>query len=101
MVACRPHTSNLDECTSTYESLFFPPNLPLSTTIEIPSHPIIDAVRDARFSTLPKGDHLVAAGDTLKIVPKGGRTTPPPRLIDKWRRTPCSVPGRSADHLQP
>ena len=82
MAACRPHASDLDEYTSTRESLFYPPNLPLSATIEIANHPIIDAVRNTLFSTLPKGHHLTALRDLLEIVPKGGRMTPLPKPID-------------------
>ena len=82
MAACRPHASDLDEYTSTRESLFYPPNLPLSATLEIANHPIIEAVRNTLFSTLPKGHHLTAVRDMLEIVPKGGRMTPPPKPID-------------------
>lgn len=82
MAACRPHASDLEEYTSTRESLFYPPNLPLSATIEIANHPILDAVRNTLFSTLPKGHHLTAVRDMLEIVPKGGRMTPPPKPID-------------------
>ena len=82
MAACRPHASDLDEYTSTREALFYPPNLPLSATLEIANHPIIDAVRSTLFSTLPKGHHLTAVRDMLEIVPKGGRMTPTPKPID-------------------
>lgn len=82
MAACRPHASDLDEYTSTRESLFYPPNLPLSATLEIANHPIIDAIRNALFPTLPKGHHLTAVRDMLEIVPKGGRMTPLPKPID-------------------
>lgn len=82
MAACRPHASDLDEYTSTRESLFYPPNLPLSATLEIANHPIIDAIRNTLFPTLPKGHHLTAVRDMLEIVPKGGRMTPPPKPID-------------------
>lgn len=82
MAACRPHASELDEYTSTRESLFYPPNLPLSATLEIANHPILEAVRNTLFSTLPKGHHITAIRDMLEIVPKGGRMTPLPKPID-------------------
>ena len=82
MAACRPHASDSDEYTSTRESLFYPPNLPLSATLEIANHPILEAVRNTLFSTLPKGHHLIAVRDLLEIVPKGGRMTPLPKAAD-------------------
>ena len=82
MAACRPHASDHDEYTSTRESLFYPPNLPLSATLEIANHPILEAVRNTLFSTLPTGHHLTAVRDMLEIVPKGGRMTPLPKQAD-------------------
>lgn len=76
MAACKPYASDREEYTSTHESLFYPPNLPLSATLEIANHPILEAVRNTLFSTLPKGHHLTAIRDKLEIVPKGGRMTP-------------------------
>lgn len=82
MDACIPHASDLGERTSTRESLYYPPNLALSATLEIANHPILEAVRNTLFPTLPKGHHLIAARDVLEIVPKGGRMTPSPDPID-------------------
>ncbi|KAF5350516.1 hypothetical protein D9756_008536 [Leucocoprinus leucothites] len=73
IAACRPHqTSDLDAY-GDRESLFFPPNLPLTTSLEIANHPILDAVRSSLFPSLPQGHHLFAARDKLEVVVSGGR----------------------------
>ncbi|KAJ3571641.1 hypothetical protein NP233_g3611 [Leucocoprinus birnbaumii] len=73
IAACRPHqTSDLDAY-GDRESLFFPPNLPLTTSLEIANHPIIDAVRSSLFPSLPAGYHLSVLRDKLEVVVSGGR----------------------------
>lgn len=88
MAACCPHVGELEEYQPSYptpssrESLFYPPNLPLSATLEIANHPILEAVRNTLFSTLPVGHYLTAVRDILEIVPKGCRMTPQPLALD-------------------
>jgi len=85
MAACVPHVDDDDYSYSAVpgrESLFYPPNLPLSATLEIANHPILDAVRNTLFSTLPVGHYLTAIRDRLEIVPKGSRMTPQPKPMD-------------------
>jgi len=55
------------------ESLFFPPNLPLTTSLEIANHPILDAIRNSLFPDLPAGYHLSVLRDKLEVVVSGGR----------------------------
>lgn len=73
IAACRPHqTSDLDAY-GDRESLFFPPNLPLTTSLEIANHPILDAVRNSLFPNLPPGNYLSILRDKLEVVVSGGR----------------------------
>ncbi|KXN89204.1 hypothetical protein AN958_05907 [Leucoagaricus sp. SymC.cos] len=73
IAACRPHqTSDLDAY-GDRESLFFPPNLPLTTSLEIANHPILDAVENSIFPNLPPGHHLSVLRDKLEVVVSGGR----------------------------
>lgn len=70
--ACRPHqTSDLDDYTE--ESLFYPPNLPLTVSLDIANHPILDAVRAGFFSNLEPDKYLTAVKDKLEIVVNGGK----------------------------
>jgi len=86
IAACLPHVGELDNysysTSSSKESLFYPPNLPLSATLEIANHPILDAVKNTLFSTLPVGHYLTAVRDKLEVVPKGGRMIPQPKPLD-------------------
>jgi hypothetical protein len=86
IAACVPHIGELDDYASysspSKESLFYPPNLPLSATLEIANHPILDAVKNTLFSTLPVGHYLTAVRDRLEVVPKGGRMIPQPKPLD-------------------
>jgi hypothetical protein len=70
IAACRPHAQVEDgEC----DSLFFPTNHPLTTSLELANHPILEAVRNTLFSTLPAGHYLQAVRDKLEIVPTRAR----------------------------
>ena len=69
IAACRPHAQIRDDADS--ESLFYPTNLPLTTSLELANHPIIEAVRNTLFPTLPGGHYLYAVRDKLEIVPTG------------------------------
>ena len=78
IAACRPHPQIAENADS--ESLFYPTNLPLTTSLELANHPILEAVRNALFPTLPGGHYLYAARDKLEIVPTGASMgeQPPP-----------------------
>lgn len=73
IAACRPHqTSDLDDYTD-YESLFYPPNLPLTTSLEIANHPILEATRTTLFPALSAGQYLTAVRDKLEVIVSQGR----------------------------
>jgi hypothetical protein len=71
IAACRPHPQVGDDAES--DSLFYPTNLPLTTSLELANHPILEAVRNSLFPTLPGGHYLQAVRDRLEIIPTGAR----------------------------
>ncbi|KAG6336174.1 hypothetical protein ID866_2912 [Astraeus odoratus] len=81
IAACRPHSTAGINVYPDRDSLFYPPNLPLTATLEIANHPILEAVRNALFPNLPTGHYLVAVRDRLEIVVSGCRMTPQPRTL--------------------
>ncbi|KAK0184525.1 hypothetical protein F5146DRAFT_241402 [Armillaria mellea] len=81
IAACRPHqTSDLDSY-GEHESLFYPPNLPLTTSLEIANHPILAAVRTTLFPSLPEGHYLTTRRDRLEVIVSGGRMGPQSRSL--------------------
>jgi hypothetical protein len=81
IAACRPHqTSEFDDYPDR-ESLFYPPNLPLTASLEIANHPILDAVHSTLFPNLPPGHYLTSMRDRLEVVDNGGRMNPQPRSL--------------------
>ena len=80
--ACRPHLlPGLNEYAEN-ESVFYPPGLPLTTTLEIANHPILETVRNILFPTLQTGHYLTAVRHTLEIWLKGNRPLILPRAND-------------------
>ncbi|CCM01998.1 uncharacterized protein FIBRA_04072 [Fibroporia radiculosa] len=72
IAACQPHPPGIDGISYPgNESYFYPRELPLTTTLEIANHPILDAVRSVLFPTLPTGHYLTAIRDKVEIVLKG------------------------------
>ena len=92
------------------ESLYYPPNLPLTATIELANHPILDAVRNSLFPALPVGHYLTAVRDKLELWPKGNGLVVQSRPLDNRVATvlitlPVKFKGgslvvRSADALE-
>ncbi|KAJ7594226.1 hypothetical protein C8J56DRAFT_431028 [Mycena floridula] len=80
VAACRPHQSSLDGYAE-QESLFFPLNLPLTTTLELGNHPIMDSIRDTLFPALPVGHYLTAMRDKLEVLVSGSRLAVQPRNL--------------------
>lgn len=64
------------------EALCFPPHLPLTTSLELSNHPLMDAVRATLFPALPAGHYLIATRDHLDIVPTGASLPPQPYAGD-------------------
>ncbi|KAA1475317.1 hypothetical protein DENSPDRAFT_860763 [Dentipellis sp. KUC8613] len=83
IAACRPHQSpEEDYYGEGGDSLFYPPNLPLTTSLEIANHPILEAIRNTLFPTLPGGHYLTAIRDKLEVVTVGASMPPQPRPTD-------------------
>lgn len=82
IAACRPLQSSDRDDFPDRESLFYPPNLPLTTTVELANHPILEAVRNTLFPSLPTGHYLTVARDKLEILVGGGRMGLQPRATD-------------------
>ncbi|KAI0265426.1 hypothetical protein BC834DRAFT_824987 [Gloeopeniophorella convolvens] len=70
IAACRPHPQVGEEYGDS-DSLFYPTNLPLTTSLELANHPILEAVRNSLFPALPGGHYLHVVRDKLEIVPTG------------------------------
>jgi hypothetical protein len=62
-------------------SLFYPSNFPLTPSLEIANHPILEAVRNILFPTLPIGHYLTAVRDTLEVTVTGGHMGVQPRSL--------------------
>ncbi|TFK28271.1 hypothetical protein FA15DRAFT_652930 [Coprinopsis marcescibilis] len=71
--ACRPHQTSDYNGYLERESLFYPPTLPLTTSLELANHPVLDAVKNSLFPNLPHGHYLTAVRDRLEVVLDGGR----------------------------
>ncbi|THH09011.1 hypothetical protein EW145_g2319 [Phellinidium pouzarii] len=83
IAACKPHATCEMDGFSDRESLFYPPNLALTATLELASHPILDAIRTALFPRLAAGQYLVAVRDMMQLVPTGGHMCPQRRLTQE------------------
>ncbi|KZV71233.1 hypothetical protein PENSPDRAFT_675445 [Peniophora sp. CONT] len=64
------------------DALCFPPHLPLTTSLELSNHPLMDAVRATLFPALPAGHYLIATRDRLDVVPTGASLPPQPPAND-------------------
>ncbi|EPQ50762.1 hypothetical protein GLOTRDRAFT_66433, partial [Gloeophyllum trabeum ATCC 11539] len=80
IAACKPYPPT-DGSENYPEAIYYPPNLPLTATLEMANHPILDAVRNTLFPALPVGHYLVALRDKLEIIVTGGRMSPQPRTL--------------------
>ncbi|KAF7297490.1 hypothetical protein MIND_00982800 [Mycena indigotica] len=82
--ACRTHQAH--DTGIAHESYYYPPNLPLTPSVEIANHPLLDAIRSALLPTLPVGTYLTATRDRLDILLAGGRLPPQPSAQAVARR---------------
>ncbi|KAF8965815.1 hypothetical protein BDZ97DRAFT_1658482 [Flammula alnicola] len=76
IAACRPHPRSGSDY-DTYgsrEGLFYPPNLPLTASLDISNFPILDAIRNSLFPLLPPGEYLAAVKDGLDVIQPGSST---------------------------
>ncbi|KAJ6603607.1 hypothetical protein DFH09DRAFT_1124689 [Mycena vulgaris] len=79
IAACKRHQISGPE--GLYESMYYPPNLPLTPSLEIANHPILDAIRNTLFPTLPVGHYLTVRRDHVDVILTGGRMAPQPRAL--------------------
>jgi hypothetical protein len=56
-------------------TLVYPPTLPLTITLELSDHPIMDAIRSTLLPLLPSGHYLTAMRDKLQIIGNGACLT--------------------------
>lgn len=90
IAACRPNPATADyDGYPDRESLFYPTNLPLTATLELANHPVLDAVRNTLFPSLPTGHYLTALRDKLEVIVDGGRMGPRGRANDGRVATVC------------
>ncbi|KAJ7263624.1 hypothetical protein B0H12DRAFT_1012294 [Mycena haematopus] len=61
-----------------YQSFCYPSNLPLTPSLEIANHPILDAIRNMLFPTLPIGHYLAVRRERLDVLLTGSRVPPQP-----------------------
>lgn len=74
VASCRPHQTSGYNTYMERESMFYPPNLPLTISLDIMSnYPILDGVRNALFPNLPAGHYLTAVRDKFEIILDGSR----------------------------
>jgi hypothetical protein len=62
--------------TTERETLIYPSNLPLTTTLDISNHPIMETIRNTLFPLLPNGHYLTSMFDRLDVIVSGGGTDP-------------------------
>nr|GAT51333.1 predicted protein [Mycena chlorophos] len=63
----------LGDAAAVHEAYYFPPNMPLTPSLELANHPLLDAVRAALLPKLPPGTYLTATRDRLDVLLAGGR----------------------------
>ena len=73
IAACKPHPKSDFNNYGDRDALFFPPNLPLTPSLEIANHPILDSVRASLFPNLPPGHHLFTLRDRLDVINSGSQ----------------------------
>ncbi|KAJ7663166.1 hypothetical protein DFH06DRAFT_1189508 [Mycena polygramma] len=84
IAACkRTQTPGYDP--SLYEAFHYPPTLPLTPSLEIANHPILDAIRNTLFPTLPVGHYLTVRRERLDVLLAGSRLPPQPRPASALR----------------
>ncbi|KAF8064867.1 hypothetical protein FPV67DRAFT_158277 [Lyophyllum atratum] len=80
---CKPHPIAEFSEYSDRQSLFYPPGLPVNSTLDLANHPIVDAVRHSLFPNLPPGHYLTTVRDKLEVIDAGARLPPQPRALRK------------------
>ncbi|KAG6908369.1 hypothetical protein DXG01_004867 [Tephrocybe rancida] len=63
------------------QSLVYPTDLPINSSLDLANHPILDAVRNTLFPNLAIGHYLSTVKDKLEIVDTGGHLAPQPHSL--------------------
>lgn len=74
--SCRPNQRSDYDAYGNREGLFYPPNLPLTASLELANSPLLDAIRSSLYPLLPPGEYLTAVRDGLDIVQTGSHIAP-------------------------
>ena len=69
IAACHPHLQVREDSES--DSLFYPMNFSLTTSLKLSNYPILEVVRNSLFPTLPGGHYLQTVRIKLNILPTG------------------------------
>ncbi|KAJ7136750.1 hypothetical protein C8R44DRAFT_767822 [Mycena epipterygia] len=80
IAACKHHQPPAFD-SHLYEAYYYPPNLPLTPSLEIANHPILDTIRNTLFPTMPIGHYLTVRRDRLDVILTGGRMGPQSRAL--------------------
>ncbi|KAF8212612.1 hypothetical protein K438DRAFT_1565678 [Mycena galopus ATCC 62051] len=81
IAACKRTSTPPGYDANLYESFHYPSNLPLTPSLEIANHPILDAIRNMLFPTLPTGHYLTVRRERLDVLLTGSRMPPQPRSL--------------------
>ncbi|KAG6815406.1 hypothetical protein H0H87_002184 [Tephrocybe sp. NHM501043] len=84
---CKPHQTTDLITYPERPSLLYPTDLPLTFSLDIANHPILDAVRNTLFPNLPNGHHMSTRRDKLEIVDTGSRLDLQPHSLRQDGRT--------------
>ena len=76
IAACRPHPTSDYSNYGGRDALFYPTNLPITTSLEIANYPILDAIRSSLFPNLPPGQYLTSIMDRLDVIDSGSHLSP-------------------------
>jgi hypothetical protein len=75
IATCQPQHRPIYSTQAALDPLVYPSDLPISATLDIASHPVLDAIRNTLLPSLPVGHYLTVMPDKLEIVVAGARTT--------------------------
>lgn len=81
--ACKPRFTCQSTGLPERECLVYPLTSPLTTTLDLSSHPVIDTVRSVLFPSLAPGHHLSASYESLEIIQIGGHMCPQRRAAPR------------------
>lgn len=81
--ACKPRSTCQMTGLPERECSVYPLTSPLTTTLDLSSHPILDTIRSVLFPSLAPGHYLSTVYETLEIVKAGGHMCPQRRAVQR------------------